>query len=282
VTALTTLVQKIAAANGSDLIAANRQVAAAFGLDPSVALTQTDPVAAVRAGATGGASLVLATTAVLNTLILLESAGATGDPTAVLAARIANAPLGTPIDLTNAATIADLANASGVSAAAGAAVAQLASASNTLLTNLVNSAPDPTTLLNRATAVTVVAQGNTATALTNAGDDPGQLASVVNNYTGSNLTNTVQTTLGEVITQPAEPYIGPPRWYLDPMVTGVVSTGSASGNSLSGSQSNQQMQTAFHDAAGSPSSTSFASTPDLLTVSSSALVPSLDNLLRVA
>jgi hypothetical protein len=282
VTALTTLVQKIAATNGGNVYAAEQLVSAAFGLAGTTVVTQLDPIAAVRAGTGDGAALVLATTAALNTLILLDAAGATGDPTAVLAAKIANAPLGTSIDLTNAATIADLANASGVSAAAAAAVAQIASASNTLLTNLVNTAPDPTTLLNRATAVTVVAQGNTATALVNAGNDPGLLASAVNQYTGTNLTNTVQTTLGEVITQPGEPYIGPPRWYLDPMVTGVVSTGSASGNSLSGSQSNQQMQTAFHDAAGSPSSTSFAPTPDLLAGSFAGLAPSLEQLFHGA
>ena len=155
---------------------------------------------------------------------------------------------------------------------------QLASASNTLLTSLINSAPDPTSLLNRATAVTVVAQGETSTALVNAGNDPTLLATVVTNYTGTNLTNTVQTTLNEVIAHPAEPYYGPPRWYADPMVTGVVSTGSATGNSLSGSQSNQQMLTAFHDAAGSPSSVSFTPTQDLWTTASLGLVPSLENL----
>lgn len=280
-TALTTLVQKIAAANGSDLIAANQQVAAAFGLDPSIALTQADPVAAVRAGEAGGGSLVLATTAVLNTLILLDAAGATGDPAAILAAQIGNAAFGTRIDLTSAATIADLASASGVSAGPGAAVALLASASNTLLTNLINSAPDAATLLDRATAVTLVAQGETATALTNAGDDPTLLANVVNQYTGTNLTNNVLNTTAEVQLQPADSYYGPPRWYLDPTITGVVSTGSASGNSLSGSQSNQQMQIAFHDAAGSPSS-AFTPTSDLLTGSVPGLAASLDSLFHPA
>ena len=280
VTALTTLVQKIAASNGGNVFAAEQLVSAAFGLAGTTVVTQLDPIAAVKAGQGDGAGLVLATTAALNTLILLDAAGATGDPTAVLAARIANAPLGTIVDLTNTTTIADLASASGVSAAAGAAVAKLASASNTLLTNLVNSAPDATTLLNRATAVTVVAQGETSTALVNAGNDPTLLATVVTSYTGTNLTNTVQTTLTGV--QPAEPYYGPPRWYLDPMVTGVVSTGSASGNSLSGSQSNQEMQTAFHDAAGSPSSVAFTPTPDLLTGSTPGLTAYLDTLFHGA
>ncbi|CAN7309869.1 hypothetical protein LJR220_001628 [Bradyrhizobium sp. LjRoot220] len=280
VTALTTLVQKIAATNGGNVFAAEQRVAAAFGLPATTVVTQVDPIAAVRAGQADGSRLVFATTAALNTLILLEAAGATGDPTAVLAARIGNAPFGTIIDLTNQATIAELANASGVSAGPGAAVAQLVGASNTLLGNLVNTAPDPTSLLNRATAVTVVAQGETATALANAGDDPTLLGSVVNQYTGTNLVTTVQTELTGIELQPAEPYYGPPRWYLDPAVTGVVSTGSASGNSLTGSQSNQQMQTAFHDAAGSPSSVAFTPTIDLL-ASVTGLTAPVDSLLPV-
>jgi hypothetical protein len=282
VTALTTLVQKIAASNGGNVFAAEQMVQAAFGLSSTIVVTQLDPIAAVRAGQGDGAALVLATTAALNTLILLEAAGATGDPTAALAARIANAPLGTRVDLTNTSTLADLANASGVSGGAVAAVVQLASASNTLLKDLVNSASDPTTLLNRATAVTVVAQGETATALVNAGNDPTQLTNVVNQYTGTNLTLNVQDSLGEVLLQPAPaPYYGPPRWYLDPTITGVVSTGSASGNSLSGTQSNQQTQTAFHDAAGGPSS-AFTPTPDLLTGSAPGWTAYLDTLFHPA
>jgi hypothetical protein len=152
------------------------------------------------------------------------------------------------------------------------------SASNTLLTNLINSAPDARSLLDRATAVTIVAQGETATNLQAAGNDPTLLNNVVNQYTGTNLVANVQDTLGQVISQPASaPYYGPPRWYLDPMVTGVVSTGSASGNSLSGSPSNQQMQTAFHDAASSLASNALSQTPDALAAATIGLVPSLEN-----
>jgi len=275
VTALTTLVDRVSAANNIDTASATAKVAAAFGLG-SIDLTQVDPVAAARAGQGDAASLVLASTAALNTLVLLDAAGA-GDATGALADRIANAAVGTRIDLTNAATIADLASASGVSASAGAAVAEIASASNTLLTNLINSAPDARSLLDRATAVTIVAQGETATNLQAAGNDPTLLNNVVNQYTGANLVANVQDTLGQVISQPAAaPYYGPPRWYLDPMVTGVVSTGSASGNSLSGSPSNQQTQIAFHDAASSLASSALSQTPDALAAATIGLVPSLE------
>jgi len=71
VTPLTTLVEAVATANGGNVAAASQSVATALGLNPSVDLSTTDPLAAAYAGDT---QTFVAASKVLNTVSMVASA----------------------------------------------------------------------------------------------------------------------------------------------------------------------------------------------------------------
>jgi Ca2+-binding RTX toxin-like protein len=192
VTPLSTLVQKVSAANGGDTAAAQEAVVAALGLQPGIDLSNFDPIAATLAGTVGAADAFANAAGVLNTVSLLAAAGATGDPFDALADQIAAAAAARRIyDLTDAATIAGLAGAAGVSAGTVEAVTGLITASNALTEDAAATASDPLSFLQSVTAVSITAQGETAHAVAAAGGDAASLADVVARYTGDSLANQV-------------------------------------------------------------------------------------------
>jgi hypothetical protein len=210
VTPLSTLVQDIAAQNGNNLPAAEQAVDSALGLPTGTDPTQTDPIATTEAGNATGMALYTAGAEVLNTLTMLNSAGATSDPAAALASQIAALPSGTTIDLTDPTTLTALATASGLGSNAASAVSTLAGASNALLLADAASTSDPATLLTDVAAVSNTAQGATSQALQNAQNDPSQLDNVVNAFTGSNLNSQVQNAAGQVGNFSSTPPATPP------------------------------------------------------------------------
>ncbi|MEP9375337.1 DUF4114 domain-containing protein [Aquabacter sp. CN5-332] len=191
ITPLTTLVQKVAAAGSGDPAAAQQVVAAALGLHSGLDLNDLDPIAATRIGVAGAAEAFATASSILNTVALLEAAGATDDPFDAIAARLAAAAAGAAIDLTDPATVAAIAASAGVPAGIADAVVQLVVASNTLMERNAAAATDPISLLEAVTAVSIAAQGDTSHALAAAGSDPALLASVLAGHTGANLANQV-------------------------------------------------------------------------------------------
>lgn len=166
VTPLTTLIQNVAASGNGDPVAAQQWVAAALGLHPGLDLNDLDTIAATRAGVTGAAEAFAIASGILNTVSLLEAAGATNDPFDVIAARLAVAAAGSIQSLSDPATVAALAASAGVPAAVANTVVQLVTASNALLDQVVASAGDPVSLLRAVTAVRIAAQGDTSHELT--------------------------------------------------------------------------------------------------------------------
>ncbi len=197
VTALTTLVQQIAANNGNDVTAAVQQVNAAFGLDPSLDPTQLNPILATQAGTSGGAQLFAATAQAQNTLTLLNASGGSNS-TVALAQAIANLSSGQTLDLTDPTTLTNIATSAGVDPTTAGATAAVASASNSAVQQQVASTTDPTTLLNNITAVSIVTQGVAAQQLSQSIGNASALSNAVGNFTGSNLNNQVSTSLSQV------------------------------------------------------------------------------------
>jgi len=188
VTPLTTLIQKVAESTSGDPVAAQQLVAAALGLNSSLDLNDLDPIVATRTGVTGAAGAFATAASVLNTVSLMQAAGAADNPFDALAAQIVAA--GT-LDLSNAATLAAIAASAGVSAAITGTVAQLASASNALAAQAASTATDPLRFLRYVTAVSIEAQGDTSHDLSAAGSNPTLLATLLAQNTGANLVNKV-------------------------------------------------------------------------------------------
>jgi hypothetical protein len=194
VTPLTTLIQQVAASTTGDPVAAQQLVASALGLSSSLDLNDFDPITATRTGVAGAADAFATASSVLNTVSLLQAAGATGAYEA-LAARIVAA--GT-LDLTDAATVIAVAASAGVSAGIAGTVAQLATASNVLAEQAAASAGDPMRFMRYVTAVSIAAQGDTSHDLAAAGANAAQLADVLAQHTGANLANQVSVNRTQV------------------------------------------------------------------------------------
>ena len=194
VTPLTTLIQQVAASTSGDPVAAQQLVASALGLNPSIDLNDFDPITATRTGVTGAADAFATASTVINTVSLLQAAGAT-DSYEALAARIVSART---LDLTDAATIMAVAASAGVSAGIVSTVAQLATASNALAEQAAAAGGDPMRLMRYVTAVSIAAQGDTAQDLAAAGSDAARLANVLAQHTGANLADQVNGNRTEV------------------------------------------------------------------------------------
>lgn len=190
ITPLTTLIQTVASTGAGDPVAAQQAVAAALGLHSGLDLNDLDPIAATRRGELGAAEAFATASSLLNTVALLTAAGAAGDPFDAIAAQIA-AAAGTPLDLTDIATLAALAAGAGVPAASLDTAVALAAASNALIDQAVARSSDPVSLLEAVTAVSIAAQGDTSQALATAGLDPAALATVLAAHTGANLASQV-------------------------------------------------------------------------------------------
>ncbi|WP_192244179.1 hypothetical protein [Mesorhizobium silamurunense] len=108
---------------------------------------------------------------------------------------------GEVLDLTNSSTIGAIADA----AAPGALDADLLQAlegvvvaSNQTLADDAATASTPAQLVTNATAMAFVAQGSASDALAAAADDPGQIGTVVNSYTGGGLDAAVNSALNQI------------------------------------------------------------------------------------
>lgn len=197
VTALTTLVQQIAANNGNDVAAAIQQVNAAFGLGASADPTQTNPILAAQAGSNAGVQLFAATAQAQNTLTLLNASGGT-NATAALAQAITNLSSGQTLDLTDPTTLTNIATSAGVDPTTAAAAASIASASNSAVQQQVASTTDPTALLTNITAVSIATQGSAAQQLAQSIGNSDALNNTVNNFTGDNLSSQVRKATNQV------------------------------------------------------------------------------------
>lgn len=174
----------MAAATTGDAAAAQLLVASALGLHSGLDLNDLDTIAATRTGVTGAADAFATASSLLNTVSLLQAAGATGDPFDALAARIVSAR---SLDLTDSATLIAVAASAGVSGSVAAAVTQLAAASNALVDHAADTTSDPLRFLRYVTAASIAAQGDTSHDLAAAGSDPAHLAAVLADHTGANL-----------------------------------------------------------------------------------------------
>ena len=197
VTALTTLINAIAQSNGGDVAAATQQVDAALGLPSTVDPTQTNPILATQNGSSSGAQLFGATTQVQNTLSLLTAAGGTNAITA-LANAITSLSGSTTLDLTDPATVANIATSAGVDAMTAAATGTLAGASNAAVQQQATNATSSQSLLTNVTAISIVAQGTTAQQLSQSIGNTTALNNTVSNNIGNNLASQVANSTSQV------------------------------------------------------------------------------------
>lgn len=188
---LTTLVQRIASTGDGDPDAAVAQVVAKLALPAGTDLTHLDPIAALQNGMSGAAQIYAATISIANTAALLRAAGATGDPLGAIASAIQQTDTGAALDLKDTATVTALAKALGIGDAAISVVAELITASNTLLAQAASSGVDAASLLTTLTAVAVSAQGGAAQGLVSAGGDADALTKLLAGYTGDGLAKAV-------------------------------------------------------------------------------------------
>jgi Ca2+-binding RTX toxin-like protein len=212
ITPLTTLVAALVDA-GATAAAANAQVLSALGLQPTLNLSDFDPIAAALsnnpADQAAGAAAYAAAVTVQNTLTqaaaVLEGAGASSAAAiaAVTASLAAELSGGAPVDLGTASVISLVLNNATAGAGADPLVvasvagqtAAIISAANALITNSTETGLN---LLVAATQVATVAQGDATTALLHAVQavatdplDTSLLTGAVSNFTGTSLTNAV-------------------------------------------------------------------------------------------
>ncbi|TGQ63447.1 hypothetical protein EN829_031220, partial [Mesorhizobium sp. M00.F.Ca.ET.186.01.1.1] len=209
VSPLTTLVALLVNDPNSDLDVAEAQakLLSGLGLAPDANLLTLDPITAAFQN---NADAFVAGISVLNTVSMVAAAiaGAGGDQDAAatsvfsaLANQILGLGTGEVLDLTNSSTIGAIAD----SAASGAldtdllqALKDVVGASNQTLADDVANASTPTQLVTDAMAVAIVAQGVASDALGAAADDPNQIDTAVNSYTGSALDAAVNSALNQV------------------------------------------------------------------------------------
>ena len=225
VTALTTLVQSVAVANGGDVAAASQAVAAALGIDPSIDLTKTDILTNAYAG---NAQPFVAAAQVLNTVSMVASAvSGTGASNFTSAATGAFSALAAQIvstgglDLTSSSVVnavvtstltsvsVDPANPITLSDTQTSDIASVVTSVNTATNQAVQAvqaSPGGTTadLLASVSATSIVAQGSASADLA-AGTQSGNLSSAVANNTSTALSNAVQSAASQVVTASLAP-----------------------------------------------------------------------------
>ncbi|WP_426424310.1 Ig-like domain-containing protein [Bradyrhizobium genosp. A] len=219
VTALTTLVQSVAVANGGDVTAASQAVAAALGIDPSIDLTKTDILTNAY---TGDAQPFVAAAKVLNTVSMVASAVAgTGASNFTSAATGAFSALAAQIvstgglDLTSSSVVNAVVASTLSSAGASLTGTQTSEIANVVTS--VNTATDQAVqaaqatqgsttadLLASVSATSIVAQGS-ASADLQAGAHSGDLSTAVANNTSTALSTAVQSAASQVSTASLAP-----------------------------------------------------------------------------
>ncbi len=182
ITALSTLVQRIAATNGGDVGAAIARVNTALGLPADAAITAIDPIQATLGYSSTAADAFLANANLFGSVALASAAGATGDLFAKLANAIGSGT-GT-FDPTSVATMTTL----GLTGQVATDTAAIATSQKLLLATKLAAHPnDPTGLVSDIYAVETAVQAQAAPALQTAAAN-GTTASVAGTYTGNNLT----------------------------------------------------------------------------------------------
>jgi Ca2+-binding RTX toxin-like protein len=135
---LTTLVAAVMAESGGTVDAANAegQVRAALGIDPSIDLLTTDLIAGAAGGDAAALAAQKAAVIVVTILSAADNLAADGDgqgaALGALAALIAEAPVGTTVDITDAVVIGEMLAAAAPGADVGAAAAAVASSAETI------------------------------------------------------------------------------------------------------------------------------------------------------
>ncbi|WP_426407043.1 Ig-like domain-containing protein [Bradyrhizobium ganzhouense] len=216
VTALTTLVQSVAVANGGDVTAASQAVAAALGIDPTIDLTKTDILTNAY---TGDAQPFVAAAKVLNTVSMVASAVAgTGASNFTSAATGAFSALAAQIvstgglDLSNSSVVNAVVTSTLASAGATLTgtqtsdIANVVTSVNTATDQAVQASAGGTTanLLANVSATSIVAQGSASTDL-EAGTHSGDLSTAVANNTSTALSTAVQGAVSQVSTASLAP-----------------------------------------------------------------------------
>lgn len=182
VTALSTLVQKVMASNGSSVGEAMARVAVSLGLSLKTDMTSFNPITATLNSVADANKALVADAVVMNTLTLAKAAGATGDLYGLLASQIAAASYGT-VDPTSPSTLQAL----GLDVSTALDVSKFAKAGADLLAAKLASGESARTLVNDVTGGNTVLQGVAARDLA-AGEASGNIGPVVTKYTGDNLT----------------------------------------------------------------------------------------------
>jgi len=209
ITPLTTLVNAQLPVNPTahQVQVAEQAVLTTFGitLAPGESLSTLDPIAGTVAGDPGAKAAFVAGTEVADTIQMLASAlsgqsGSSGADaynavTLALAAEIMSNS-GAAVSLTSAGTIGKILTAAdpNIDQRAATQIEQIVTGSNGNLVALEQGASGPTQFLKIGGEVNLVAQGETSTALQN----NSSLGQAVTDYTGSNLTDAVNTAAGQV------------------------------------------------------------------------------------
>jgi Ca2+-binding RTX toxin-like protein len=205
VTPLTTLVAELVS-TGQTVADAQRAVKTALNL-ADVDLTTYDAVAAVASGDAQGAAVLSAAVQVQATVTQITAAAGPGvDVVGALANAIATAT--TPVNLSDAGTVAAVATASGADSALADAVSSVVAAANTTIAAGA-TAGDATQILTSLSQAATVALGTTTQALaTTDFNDAGAVTALQANYTGTALTDQVAAAPVAVISLPILGSIG--------------------------------------------------------------------------
>jgi hypothetical protein len=208
VTPLTTLVAELVSA-GQSVADAQTAVKAALNLAATVDLTTYDAVQAVANSDPNAAAVLAAGVQVQATIAQISAVAEAGTNVAAALADVISSA-SQPIDLGNADDMETIVAASGVTGDAATAVTSVAAAANTAIAEGATTG-DPTAILTAVAKAATVALGETLTALSDAvaSDDPAAaLAQATSDFTGTNLTEKVDTATVGVVNSPIIGSIG--------------------------------------------------------------------------
>ncbi|GGK70080.1 Ig-like domain-containing protein [Amphritea balenae] len=203
-----------------ELVQAVNQVKAAFGIDPDADILNIDPVAATLAGDSDGATIMTVASQVLNTVTqiaaLMEGAGALADTSDIFDAIFLQISLDIldtnfsgiyDLTSTNSPQIESLiqnnADALGVtlSTEMTQGATEVIAAANSQTQAALDSGATGEDLLTDIAQVSIVTQGEVATALASAAESgtADAIDQVLNEFTGTNLTEHInQTVAGDI------------------------------------------------------------------------------------
>ncbi|WP_162560490.1 DUF4214 domain-containing protein [Methylobacterium durans] len=202
ISALTTLLDRIAVAKGGDLAAAQAVLRTAAGISVDADVMRLDAVAGVQLGQASVASVYAADAILRDTITLLHQAGATADVYAVLTAD--PALLARILDrgdadwTTRYEALLELARDAGAADLRASGFAAVAAASNALVAATTFETSDPLAYLTAIGAISRTAQGETARDLRAAGTDANAILDTVRAYTGEHLSAAVSANLSKV------------------------------------------------------------------------------------